>query len=335
MTPRSRPIGGEFEQPGNDGVHTYLVDSGRSALRLILRSGFDGRRFLLPDFICDVVPSMLDELGVRYDTYRVDANLAIDAASIAGKRYDVLYVVNYFGCRADYRAFVNDETWVVEDCVSLPFVDPPPSVGHWIGFNSLRKVTPLCDGSVVKSTIALDGTLIAPDDATFVALKARAKAVKYAHLRDGSHSEREYLDLFRRGEEELDRQAGVHAMSQRSLCALFDVMRTIESEYRIRNENFQVLDARLRRHSIGIAPDYPCFYVLSLPQRDQVRQRLFEQEIYLPSHWPNLRGWPNALYRTLLPIPVDSRYAAADMQRVADAIEACCGSQPAAAEIRS
>ena len=322
MIAPKRPVGGEPEYRGRAGLHSYLVDSGRSALRLILKSGFSARRFLVPDFICDIVPRVLDEFGVDYDTYRVNADLTIDPVSIAGKAYDVLYVVNYFGCRNEYRALIRDDQWIIEDCVFLPFVDPPPDVERWIGFNSLRKVTPLCDGSLIKSTVPLDDALILHGPASFVALKALAKSVKYAYLLDGSGSEDEYLELFRRGEERLDRQTCVHAMSAQSVTGLFDVLRSVETEYRLREQNFRMLDACLREHAVGIAPVYPCFYVLSVAHRDALKQHLFTQGIYLPSHWPNVRGSGNALYRTLLAVPVDSRYEVEDMRRVAEAISA-------------
>ena len=335
MIAQKRPIGGEPEYRGPAGLHSYLVDSGRSALRLILKSGFSTRRFLVPDFICDIVPRVLDELGVGYDTYRVNADLTIDPASIAGKAYDVLYVVNYFGCRNEYRALIRDDKWVIEDCVFLPFVDPPPAVERWIGFNSLRKVTPLCDGSLIKSTVALDDALILQGPASFVALKALGKSVKYGYLLDGSGSELEYLELFRRGEEQLDLQSCVHAMSVQSVTGLFDVLRRVETEYRLREQNFRMLDASLREHALGIAPVYPCFYVLSVADRDALKQHLFSQGIYLPSHWPNVRESRNALYRTLLAIPVDSRYEVEDMRRVADAITTFRKSHPRTAATRN
>jgi hypothetical protein len=319
---RLRPIGGEPEGRAGDAPHTYLVDSGRSALRLILGSGFAAHRFLLPDYVCDVVPKVFDDLGVSYGIYRVNPDLSIDADSIAGRSYDVLYVVNYFGCRARYREYVGTDTWVIEDCVFQPLVNRPRGVGRWIGFNSLRKVTPLADGSLVKSTVALDESLIRSAPGPFVDIKSRAKALKRACLRDGSRCESIYLDLFQRGEQALDRQTSVHAMSSGSLCNLFDILPEIDSEYRARRENFRILDARLHRYALGIDPQYPCLYVLSAADRDALRQHLFERRVFLPVHWPNVRGSENPLYRTVISIPVDSRYGADDMQRVAAAIDA-------------
>ena len=59
-----RPIGGEMPFEHDERLHTYLTDSGRSSLRLILQSGFARRKFLLPDFLCDVIPRVFEELGV-------------------------------------------------------------------------------------------------------------------------------------------------------------------------------------------------------------------------------------------------------------------------------
>ena len=71
----------------------------------------------------------------------------------------MLYVIDYFGARQRYRELVNGDQWVVEDAVFLPVVEPPADPANWIGFNSYRKISPLADGSLVRSTAPLAGEL--------------------------------------------------------------------------------------------------------------------------------------------------------------------------------
>src|SRR5690606_23478901 len=98
-----QPFGGEPAWCADERTVSYLTDSGRSSIRLILLSGFERKRFLLPDFICEVVPRLFDELRVPYSFYRVREDLTVDPASVASLSFDVLYVVDYFGQRQEYR----------------------------------------------------------------------------------------------------------------------------------------------------------------------------------------------------------------------------------------
>jgi hypothetical protein len=315
------PIGGEIHHRHDAGLHTYFTDSGRSSLRLILKSGFAQKRFLLPDFLCGVISRVFDELEVRYAYYRVRPDLSIDPASVAGQTFDVLYVIHYFGARQDYRGLVGNGSWVLEDCVFLPVVEPPPQAERWLGFNSFRKISHLVEGSLLRSTAPLSGELIAREPAAFAALKSAAKRMKAEYLEEGRHSEAQYLALFEQGERAIDRQAGIHAIADTSLVALLGFYRNLDAEYRARSANYRAAERRLERFGVPLRADYPCLYVLRVERRDELREHLRAQRIFLPVHWPNAAAPANDLYDTIISVPVDSRYGEQDMDRVACAIE--------------
>jgi hypothetical protein len=314
-------IGGEMPFEHDEGMHTCLTDSGRSSLRLILGSGFARRRFLLPDFLCGVISRVFEELGVPHAYYRTMPDLTIDVESVRGRDFEVLYVIDYFGVRQAYRDLVGRDQWVVEDAVFLPVVEHPAAPGNWIGFNSYRKISPLADGSLVRSTAPLAAGLVAQSEAPFAALKYRAKRMKAEYLRDGRHGEDEYLALFAEAEKMADRQSGISSISGASLFNLLAFHRRLPEEYRARARNFELLRARLGGLGLPLQPEYPCLFVLDADRRDALRKSLGEQRIFLPVHWPNPGGLDNRLYERVISIPVDSRYGEADMQRVAEAIE--------------
>jgi hypothetical protein len=320
-----KPIGGEIALGRDQGLHTYLTDSGRSSLRLMLQSGFRDRRFLLPDFLCGVIPRVFDELGVRYAYYRVRPDLAIDAKSVQAQDFDVLYVIDYFGARSRYRELVRGDQWVVEDAVFLPVLEPPGDVSNWIGFNSYRKISPLADGSLVRSTARLAMAAVAGDEAPFAAMKYEAKRMKFEYLRGNGGTEEQYLALFQQAEEAVDRQSGVHPISGRSLFGLLEFQRQLAAEYRIRSRNFRYLHAQLGDLGVRLRPDYPCLYVLDVDRRDELRRHLHAQRIFLPAHWPRPGGLSNPLYDRIISVPVDSRYGEEDLQRVARAVTAFYG----------
>jgi hypothetical protein len=315
-----KPIGGEPPWRAEPGTFSYLTDSGRSSIRLALLSGFLDKRFLLPDFNCDVVPQLFDRLGVSYAFYRVRDDLTIDPDSLAGKTFDVLYVVNYFGQRQHYRDLVSEDTWIMEDCVFLHVVERPPLRQRWIGFNSFRKISPLADGSLIRSTVELNGELIDPSDAPFVAAKLTAKRRKWDYLYQGRHDEDAYLREFERAEAVLDEQTRIHSISRPGLFQLLDFYRNLNREQRARRRNWLVLDRFLFRQALGVQAEHPTLYVLSVEGRDELRRYLHERRIFLPVHWPDRRGSDNILYRSVISIPVDGRYGGADMRRVAAAI---------------
>jgi hypothetical protein len=205
--------------------------------------------------------------------------------------------------------------------VFLPVVERPLVTGNWIGFNSYRKISPLADGSLVRSTAPLSVGLVAQSEAPFAALKYRAKRMKAEYLRDGRHSEDEYLALFAEAERMADRQRGVSFISGASLFNLLAFHRRLAEEYHVRTRNFEALRSRLGGLELPLKPEYPCLYVLDAQRREALRESLREQRIFLPVHWPNPGGRDNPLYDRIISIPVDSRYAEAEMQRVAEAIE--------------
>jgi hypothetical protein len=324
MSARLKPIGGEMAFLAGGDLHTYLTDTGRSSLRLILRSGFADRRFLLPDFLCGVVPRVVREAGARYAYYRTGPGLSIDADSVRHQAFDVLYVIDYFGARQQYRSLVGADQWVIEDAVFLPWIEPPDGVANWIGFTSFRKISPLADGSLVRSTIPLAGELLERTPAPFAAAKYQAKRTKHEFLQEGRYSEKgeeQYLAQFAAAEDMADRQAGIYPISGESLFNLLAFHRDLAGEYGIRARNFRFLEERLGRLGVPLEPEYPCLYVLDVGRRDELREYLRARRIFLPVHWPRPEALENPLYDRIISIPVDSRYGEEDLQRVVAAIE--------------
>jgi hypothetical protein len=245
-----KPIGGEIEiAPGNE--YLYLTDSGRSSLRLILISGLRDKYFLVPDFICPTVIDILKEFGVHYDYYHINPDLTLDTATIAGKPFDVFYSINYFGQRpVDLPSLLPPNCTLLEDGVFYPLVENTVQWPSWIGFNSFRKITPLADGSIIRSTVKLYDTLIMKQDAQFSQIKYEAKQTKHMHLHQDYFQEEDYLALFQRGEQKLNEQKVIHSISGRSLFLLFDYFRQFEVELMTRRNNYQTLTRQLKEYPI-------------------------------------------------------------------------------------
>ncbi len=308
-------IGGETEH-ADDGLHTVLVDSGRSALRLILNSGLKNKKFLVPDYLCGIIPDILNAYKVTYAFYRVRPDLTVDWNKIRKECFDVLYVINYFGQKTPVPGPAVKGAMVIEDDVFAPVLEKPRHLKAWIGINSFRKISVLADGALVRSTVPLAMGKIKARQAGFVQPKYKAKQMKFEYLRHGRHSQQAYLKCFRSGEDMLDRQRTMHRISCKSSSLLLDLYLDLPREQEIRRQNYRILDRYLSRHSIVLNPRYFSFYVLSVEDRDALREFLCSHQIFLPAHWPAVRGMENPLYHRALSIPLDSRYGVKDMERI-------------------
>lgn len=312
-----KTIGGEAEVEDKK-LFLYITDSGRSSLRLILRSGFQNRKFLLPDFLCDVVLKIFNELNIKYSFYKVKRDLSIDTESIKDKNFDALYLINYFGQRHKViERLVNIDFLVIEDNVFLPIFDKPKNIKEWIGFNSFRKISYLADGSIVKSTMRLSDKLIIRKESEFSRLKYEAKRIKYEYLHKNRYSQKQYLALFNKAEGLLDQQKKIYSISNHSLFNLFEFHKDLKHEYLIRKKNYSVLNKYLRVKNINIKTQYHSFYILLAEQRDKLKKHLFAKNIFLPIHWTKANSLKNDLYDKIISIPVDSRYRKDDMIKIA------------------
>ena len=321
-----KTFGGEMELK-TPKLFKYLTDSGRSSLRLICKSVLKGKKLLVPDFLCQTILDILDETGVEYSFYKIKKDLSLDVSSIKEQKFDALYQIDYFGAiDAESYKHIDNDTLLIEDAVFLPNVCKPNNIKNWIGFNSLRKITNIADGSIILSTMKLDESIIKSSSASFSALKYKAKSLKYDYLHNSSKkntdSERMYLDLFSKAESMLNHQKTIHKISNESLFNLLE-LGLDEGNIKKRISNYKELDKKLKKYSIlklnRVA--FPCFYVMVTKNRDHLKKILATNNVYLPSFWSNPRRISNDIYDDLICVPIDTRYAISDIKELARFIE--------------
>lgn len=310
-------VGGEI-QCMNDNLFNYVTDSGRSSLRLILKSIGRRKKILLPDFLCKIIIDIVKEHNMEYSFYKVEEDLT---TSFKNKGFDILYVIDYFGKKNKIlQEPILDDTIVIQDSVFLPDVERIGSIKNWIGFNSFRKISSLSDGSIIKSTKKLSEDLILKQEADFVALKYKAKYMKYEYCSKNRYSQKAYLSILNQAERLLDKQKNIYAVSMKSLFGLFKFYKNLDGEYSKRRRNYNMLKRYLKDLSINIETKYPSFYILAVENREQLREYLYTKNIFLPVHWPKSEKLKNPLYQKIISIPVDSRYDEKDMEKIASLI---------------
>jgi dTDP-4-amino-4,6-dideoxygalactose transaminase len=94
-----------------------------------------------------------------------------------------------------------------------------------------------------------------------------------------------------------------------------------------RRDNYRALSERLGEYAIfrGIEPDVvPLGFPVRLANRDEVRQALFDHQIYPPVHWliegvtpPEYKD-SHRLACQIMTLPCDQRYGPEDMETIAE-----------------
>lgn len=313
-----RHIGGELPLPESEN-RAFFLHSGRAGIRTFCRN-FPDKKILLPDFLCYIIVDLLEEEGAAYDFYHVDENLVIDLDSVRAKRFDALFVIDYYGKRHRNLTQLDLEDFILfQDSVFDLHLHNYLNAPKWFGFNSLRKVTHLADGAYVKTNLPVE-ELCLPRPGDFSDLKYAAKALKHRYFDEGTGSEEAYLEALAAGEKALDAEPDICRMSPRSTYEMLELMRNYETELRRRRENFALLERYLGAYRIPYEPEFPSFFVLRVPQkRDALRRFLFGKKVFLPVHWPHF-GVDNPLFDQVISIPVFAHYTPEEMEHVAQSV---------------
>ena len=313
-------IGGEQElAPLN--YFQEVTNSGRSSLRLIIESAnLRNKHILLPNFLCQVIIDTLQEYHITFDFYSVDLNLEFQLPKNI-ENYDALYLIKYFGGRT--KTFVQAcslfKGCLIVDDVFSPFPEVLKRSGLWFSYNSLRKISPIADFSLLYSNKPI--TSVARTELPgFSKIKYQAKKSKYNHLNFRQGNEQAFLDLFEQAEAILDNHIGIYSPSAESIIAATQYFSGLEKEKEIRKSNYELINDLLAEHSISIDAGFYSFAPLLLNNRDTLRLQLMGYNVFLAIHWPAVSLLENDLSKSIISIPVDSRYGSNDIKKICSLI---------------
>ena len=288
------------------------MTSGRAGWHAILQT-IRPRRVHLPFYICDAAIAPLNATGTPYEFYPIDPRLC-PPPDLAVDDGDVLLVVNYFGLLGrlvDDLARALGRRVVVDDTQAF-FREG--AAGGW-SFNSARKFFGVPDGAYVYGPLSIGA--LPPSDLT-----------DCDHLITRLEGEdARAWDQFKRHEARIGIEPRAMARLSSRLLGAIDMLRAQE----IRRANFAALQMRLGSiNRLELALDTaavdagPMCYPF-LADRSVDRTLLAEHGVFVPMLWPELASRPGAAFDwerelacRLLPLPIDHRYTAADMDTVAD-----------------
>lgn len=329
-------IGGEFQiavtdilnaenrHSGNPGVYAY--SSGRAALCQILKYLKQEKgviSVLLPDYLCSSILVPVQKLGLEYSFYPIDEQLELEEKRLSElyKKDAAVLLINYFGLQdlsAQVKAIrsIDENAIIIEDDVQAYFEFKKPLGDVDFKFTSLRKTFAVPDGGLVKTKYNLS-KVKRPN--MFGQYKAAAALLK--SMREGNFNDIIYLEMFEKGESLIDDEleSGMSLIAKK-LFSCVD-----EERVKIRRlNNAHYLLEKLKKYGIKpvlpLKDDYvPLFIPITLNNRDGVRKRMFQNEIFCPIHWPldglNLKRGKE-MAETELSLIIDQRYGRSDMDKI-------------------
>ena len=325
-------IGGEFEidlslqgngfSPKTD---TFYYASGRAALYQILLSLTPHHcKIWLPDWLCHTMVDAVSKAGFEYCFYELDEQFmaTLNALDKCGfKSGDVLLMVNYFGlqdltetAKAIKKAFPNSV--VIEDDVQAYWVfAEKDNLYADYRFTSLRKSFAVPDGGLVKSHKPMP---VVNGKNSFSPLKLKAGQMKQNRGQEGIRDE-DYLSLFEEGEILIDDNFGsIMTDASKRLYAGVDINKAKQQRQANASCILKGLSELGIKPLIPVADDaVPLFVPIYLENRNEVRKRMFQHEVFCPVHWPlegmNVKcGKDMTLHE--MSLIVDHRYRECDMK---------------------
>lgn len=314
-----KAIGGYFplelpyvdNMPHGDGL---LVNSGRNALELVLRSIPCVTRVYIPYYTCDVVLEPFQKLSIPYTFYHLGQHLElVDDITLGDGEY-ILYT-NYFGIQDSYILHLSaryGDKLIVDHAQALY----APATVKCI--YSPRKFVGAPDGGIAYTDSSVDLSIYDVDSS--------ANRCSHLLIRHDAGASAGYA-AFRDNSATLKQQP-IRQMSPLTRTLLSSIDFAAVRQRRI--ANFQLLHAHLAATNLLDIPSldsFACPMVYPYLTDDAtLKQRLIQDKIFVATYWPNVMEWCSnddleyKLATRIIPLPIDHRYGLKDMRRIIDAI---------------
>lgn len=308
-----KEIGGFLEWETYTGQEYYpaaiALNSGRSALRYLIRS----RKItsvLLPRLLCDSIAAACENEGAEVAYYPVAENLRpVLAQPLRAGQW--LYLINFYGqyTAQEIRAYAEQYERVIVDNTHAFFTKPQPGLDT---LYTCRKFFGVPDGGYLCS-----------DCTRLEGLETDESYQRLEYLMGRyERTANEFYRAYQEHEEQFEAMP-VRQMSK----ATHNLLRGIDYARvkQTRERNFAALHKALGKvNNLQLnQPEGPYMYPLLIENGAAVRKKLQTEKIYIPTLWPNvLQDLPESavehcLAANILPLPVDQRYTAEDMECVA------------------
>lgn len=331
-----KEIGSEFwlEEPvpqpmaDRDGVYTL---SGRTAIDVILQEVLCTRKVRvvrMPAWCCDSMIAPFVSRGVDIKFYdKGCTDTPENFCDFSDFSENILYVTNYFGYEntiplETVKHFKEKGAIILYDMTHSFLMDDDPylAVADY-NFASIRKWMGVIGGAVVEGVHD-----VVLKHCSYLEPKETAMRMKQAYMEgDDSVDKQEFLKLYGEFGHHLSEDYCDYAMDDLSY-AIYKAT-DFEAMKAQRRANAKYLHENLKGVKFmyeltdKVVPLFVPVLFENKEQRDAVRRKLIEAEIYCPIHWPKPPQIPanfeaNKIYDTELSLICDQRYDLTDMARI-------------------
>ncbi len=342
-----REIGSEFwleRKPADTSQREgCFVLSGRTAIDLIIQDiakTRSVRKVYMPAWGCDSMLAPFVSRGIEielYDSFKIQDSRfkSPETWNLKPETTDscesILYVTNYFGYENTIdieivKRFKEKGVVILYDRTHSFLMDDDPYLELAdYSFASIRKWMGVIGGAVVEGVKD-----VALKPCPYLEPKESAMRMKQAYMAgDDSVDKQIFLKLYGEFGHRLMEDYQNYEMDDLSY-ALYKT-EDFTAVRRKRRENAQYLHEKLKGvRFLGELTDkaVPLFVPIffnTIEQRNAVRKKLIEAQIYCPIHWPKPAQIPanyeaNKIYDTELSLICDQRYTTDDMARMAAVI---------------
>ena len=311
-----------------------FVLSGRTAIDLIIQDILKTRKIqnvYMPAWCCDSMLAPFVARGIDIKFYDISLAESADTAEIlcdfCDFRENIFYVTNYFGYEntlpvETVKKFKERGSIVLYDRTHsfLMENDPYLALADY-SFASIRKWMGVIGGAMVNG---VKDCQLKPYP--HLECKEQAMRMKKAFIEgDTSIDKQDFLNLYSEFGHHLAEDYQNYEMDDLSY-ALYKT-EDMSAMRRKRRENAKYLHENLQGVKFigelteNVVPLFVPVFFETTEQRDAVRKKLIEAQIYCPIHWPKPAQIPadfeaNKIYDTELSLICDQRYDLADMERM-------------------
>jgi hypothetical protein len=314
-----KPIGGFFELEVSRSPHSFhptaiALTNGRACLNLILQQ-LQPQKVWLPFYTCDALLHPLILNHIPYEFYAIDSALELARSPTLGTGEYLIYI-NYFGLKTRY---VEQLANTYGDRLILDNTQAFFERSRNWAFNSARKFFGVPDG----------GYLYTPESGDRLDYPPNAD-IDYQHLIDRFLGKQpQAYAKFMTAEDAVSCEIqGMSVLSQALLSTV-----DYESVIHNRRKNFWIYHAAFQSLNqliwdIESQPNSVPFHYPLLLDHAIDRRSLYQNQIFVPTLWQDTLNrdiggfqFEQQLTQRLLPLPLDHRYSAPEINTVIQTLQ--------------
>lgn len=283
------------------------LNNARNALLYLLKAR-NIKKLYIPYFLCDSVSKLCDKHNYAYECYHIDDNfMPVFDKQLFDNEY--LYIVNYYGQVTNNKILKLQTKYknIIVDNVQAFFQKPIKNIDT---IYSCRKFFGVPDGAYLSTSKKLLDEL--PLDLS----KDRMKHIlgRYEEKKASLY----YSDFKANDASFTELELKQMSLITHNILGAIDYKKVIKA----RNENYKILRKALKdTNKLKLTTPYaPYCYPYYCENGMEIKRKLAEKKIYVPTLWPNVLEFEGSLEKdfaeNILPLPCDQRYTPQDMKKL-------------------